>query len=307
MIDTPNIYVIVVTYKGMRWYDKCFSSLRESTLPVHTIVVDNTPGEEEANYIREHYPEIHLIKTEENLGFGKANNIGMRYALDHGCDYVFLLNQDAWIMPNTIEKMVNTMQLHPEYGIISPVQCNKELTQVHNGVIDFLAHPDHTSYTLFSDLILDTVKDIYSVKEVNAAAWLLPRIILEIVGGFDPIFLHYGEDWNYLSRVLFHGFKVGLMPRVYVIHDSVFHVERPKEYDMNFEKWLLQRASDILYPDIHVEEMVRHYWKMAIFKLICLHKATFLENWRAYKFIKKHKKELAFSRETNKKKGSHWL
>ena len=187
----------------MRWYDKCFSSLRESTVPVHTIVVDNTPGEEEANYIREHYPEIHLIKTEENLGFGKANNIGMRYALDQGCDYVFLLNQDAWIMPNTIEKMVNTMQLHPEYGIISPVQCNKELTQVHNGVIDFLAYPDHTSYTLFSDLILDTVKDIYSVKEMNAAAWLLPRIILETVGGFDPIFLHYGEDWNYLSRVLF--------------------------------------------------------------------------------------------------------
>ena len=55
---TPNIFVIIVTYKGMRWYDKCFSSLRESTLPVHTIVVDNTPGEEEANYIREHYPEI---------------------------------------------------------------------------------------------------------------------------------------------------------------------------------------------------------------------------------------------------------
>ena len=92
---TPNIFVIIVTYKGMRWYDKCFSSLRESTLPVHTIVVDNTPGEEEANYIREHYPEIHLIKTEENLGFGKANNLGIRYALDHGCDYVFLLNQNS--------------------------------------------------------------------------------------------------------------------------------------------------------------------------------------------------------------------
>ena len=307
MENDMKIYVIVVTYKGMRWYDKCFSSLRESTIPVQIIVVDNTPGEEDANYIKTNFPEIHLIKTEENLGFGKANNIGMRYALDHGCDYVFLLNQDAWIFPPTIETIVRTSQLHPEFGIISPIQCNCELTQVHNGVIDFLANPEQINHDLFSDIILGTIKDIYSIKEMNAAAWLLPRKTLEVVGGFDPIFLHYGEDWNYLSRVLFHGFKVGLMPRVYIVHDSAIHVDRPKGYDMNFEKWLLQRASDVLYPDVHVKEMIRHYWKMAIFKLLCLHKATFLENWRAYKFLKIHKKELAYSREINKKKGTNWL
>ena len=52
MENDMKIYVIVVTYKGLRWYDKCFSSLRESTLPVHTIVVDNTPGDDDAIYIK---------------------------------------------------------------------------------------------------------------------------------------------------------------------------------------------------------------------------------------------------------------
>ena len=72
-----KIFVIIVTYKGKQWYDRCFCSLRESTTPVLPIVVDNTPGEEDANYISEHYPEAHLIKPDENLGFGKANNLCM--------------------------------------------------------------------------------------------------------------------------------------------------------------------------------------------------------------------------------------
>ena len=83
-----KVFVIIVTYKGQRWYNQCFGSLRKSTLPVQVVAVDNTPGDEDAEYIRMHFPEVHLIKSEENLGFGRANNLGMRYALENGCDFV---------------------------------------------------------------------------------------------------------------------------------------------------------------------------------------------------------------------------
>ena len=83
MNDT-KLFVIVVTYKGHQWYDRCFTSLRESELPIQTIVIDNASNDGTVEYIREHFPEIHLIESKENLGFGRANNIGMRYALDHG-------------------------------------------------------------------------------------------------------------------------------------------------------------------------------------------------------------------------------
>ena len=122
MKKEPKIFVIIVTYKGMRWYDKCFSSLRESTIPLQTVVIDNTPGDEDAEYIKTHYPEVHLIKTNENLGFGRANNLGMRYALDNGCDYVFLLNQDTWLIQNeAIAELVAIAEAHQEYGIVSPM------------------------------------------------------------------------------------------------------------------------------------------------------------------------------------------
>lgn len=200
----------------MHWYERSFSSLRNSVVPLQIIVVDNSPTEEDAIYIKEHFPEIYLIKTKDNLGFGRANNLGIRYALNNGCDYVLLLNQDAWIEQDTILKLVAIAEKYPEYGIISPIHLNAERTAI-NMQIGLGAH--HRNEKLFSDLYLNKVNDIYETNYVNAAAWLLPRKTLEIVGGFDPIFKHYEEDDNYLNRVIYHGLKIGVCPSARIIHD----------------------------------------------------------------------------------------
>lgn len=302
-----KLFVIIVTYKGQRWYERCFTSLRQSTIPVQTIVVDNASNDGTVEYIKENFPETHLIESKENLGFGRANNIAMRYALDNGSDYVFLLNQDAWVEPDTLEKLVDIAERHPDYGILGPVQVNAERTKVLGGVIQFLVNPDNVNLELFSDLVMGTVDEVYPVAEINAAAWLLPRKTLETVGGFDPIFLHYGEDWNYLSRVLYHKMKVGLTPHVQVVHDCMEHVDRPKGYSMDFDKWLLLRSTDLLYPDTHVDEMMKHYRRTALLKLLTFHKATFKENWKAYCYLRKKKASIVQSREQNKEVGDSWL
>ena len=302
-----QVFVIIVTYKGQRWYDQCFGSLRQSTIPLQAIVVDNASNDGTVEFIKENYPEIHLIESKENLGFGRANNIGMRYALDQGCDYVFLLNQDAWVEPDTLEKLVKIHQRYPEYGLLGPVQVNAERTKVLDGVIRFLVNPENVNLDMFSDLMMGTVDEVYPVAEINAAAWLLPRKTLETVGGFDPLFLHYGEDWNYLSRVLYHEMKVGLTPHIKVVHDCKKQVERPKGFTMEFDKWLLQRASDILYPDTQVEDMIRHYRRMSFVKLLTFHRSTFKENWNAYRYLKTNKASIVMSREQNKKVTHSWL
>lgn len=307
MANIAKIFVIIVAYKGHQWYERCFTSLRNSAYPVQTIVIDNASNDGTIEYIRENFSEIHLIESKENLGFGRANNMGMRYALDNGADYVFLLNQDAWVEPNTIGELVRIAEKYPEYGILGPVQVNKERTRVLNGVIQFLINPDNVNHQLFSDLMLGTVEEVYPVAEINAAAWLLPRNTLETVGGFDPIFLHYGEDWNYLSRVLYHNMKVGLIPHLQIVHDCEDRVEQKKGYSATFDKWLLQRATDLLYPNNHPIQMMKNYRKQAIVKLLALHKQTFLENLEAYKFIRNNLKNILFSRSENSQKKSNWL
>ncbi len=305
--EMSKLFVVIVTYKGRQWYDRCFTSLRQSTMPVETVVVDNASNDGTVEYIKENYPEIHLIESNENLGFGRANNIAMKCALDHGCDYVFLLNQDAWVESDTFEKLIAIHQRHLEYGLLGPVQVNAEKTKVLDGVIRFLVNPDNVNINMFSDLVIGNVEEVYPVAEINAAAWLLPRKTLETVGGFDPLFLHYGEDWNYLSRVLYHKMKVGLTPHLMVVHDCKNRVEQPKGYEAKFDKWLLQRASDVLYPDTQIDNMMQHYRRTAMVKLFSFHKATFKENWDAYKFLMKHKTDIKRSREQNKKKTNSWL
>lgn len=302
-----KLFVIIVTYKGQQWYDRCFGSLHKSTIPVQTIVVDNASNDGTVEYIRKHYPEIHLIESKENLGFGRANNVAMRYAMDHGCDYVFLLNQDAWVEQDTFEKIVDIHQKHKEYGLLGPVQVNAEKTKVLGSVVRFLVNPDNVNLNLFSDLMMGSVEEVYPVAEINAAAWLLPRTTLEIVGGFDPLFLHYGEDWNYLSRVLYHKMKVGLTPYLKVVHDCKDRVEQPPGYTMNSDKWLLQRASDILYPDSQVDDMIRHYRRIALLKLISFHRKTFKANWDACCYLRKNKESIEQSRRQNKMPGLSWL
>lgn len=302
-----KLFVIIVTYKGHRWYEQCFNSLRQSTFPVRTIVVDNASKDGTVEYIKEHYPEIHLIESKENLGFGRANNIAMRYALDHGCDYVFLLNQDAWVESDTFEKLIAIHQRHLEYGLLGPVQVNAEKTKVLDGVIRFLVNPDNVNINMFSDLVIGNVDEVYPVAEINAAAWLLPRKTLETVGGFDPLFLHYGEDWNYLSRVLYHKMKVGMTPHIQVVHDCRDRVEQPSGYGMAFDKWLLQRAADIRYPDTQVDDMMKQYCRTAFAKLFTFHKDTFRENWEAYLYLSKNKVSVEQSRKQNKNVGTTWL
>ena len=151
-----KVFVVIVTYKGKQWYDRCFASLRESTIPVQTIVVDNASEDGSVEYIREKYPEVILMENRENLGFGRANNMGMRYALDHDCDYVFLLNQDTWIEPDAIEKLVRVHSEHPEYGILSPLHIAPDGSRL-NMLVDDGKDQYSKNFDMLSDLCCGTV------------------------------------------------------------------------------------------------------------------------------------------------------
>ena len=97
-----RILTIVVTYNGLKWMDSCLESLRRSECPTDVMLIDNCSTDGTPDYVKEHFPEVNLVQSDANLGFGQANNVGLKYALEHCYDYVYLLNQDAWVMPDTL-------------------------------------------------------------------------------------------------------------------------------------------------------------------------------------------------------------
>lgn len=209
-----KIFAIVVTYNGKKWYDRCLGSLRDSETPVETIVIDNASSDDTVEYIKNHFPKVHLIESKENLGFAKANNIGIRYAIDHDADYVFLLNQDAWVEKNTLTKLVQTFEDNENVGIASPIHLNGSYTD-----IDF-AFGNCLPSKCISDLYYNRDVPYYEVPFVNAAAWLLSSECIKKVGGFDTLlFRHYGEDNNYCQRLSYHNLRVYVNMHCTICHD----------------------------------------------------------------------------------------
>ena len=301
-----KLFVIIVTYKGMQWYDCCFTSLRESTIPVQAIVVDNASNDGTVEYIRERFPEIHLIESRENLGFGRANNIGMRYALDHGCDYVFLLNQDAWVEPDTFEKLIGIHLIHPEYGILSPIHLNAKKTGIEKGLVNYLDDKRITDRSLFEDLYFSRLKELYETNYVNAAAWLLPRRTLETVGGFDPIFSHYGEDDNYMHRVLFHEMKIGICPKCKIVHDTERRIVAAEKKVQTSSSSLLAEVTNV-NNQLSILGLCFFHLRKAISKLLVFKYPQAKGHWTTMLFLCKHAKAIAHSRKTNVRLGMNWL
>lgn len=227
------VYVIIVTYNGSKWIRKCLKSLQNSSIVVHILVVDNNSTDDTLEIVKE-FSSVEIFKSSENVGFGKANNLGIQHALSKGAGYFFLMNQDTWIDSNCIEVLVNAIKKHPEFLIVSPLHLDG--TGKHlDYKFSYYASPFYTD-NLMSDLIINKtqLQEVYETKFVNAAFWLLSRYTIERVGLFDTLFPHYGEDSDYANRVLFHNYKIGISPFVYGFHDRPqrgFEIE-----DANYKK-----------------------------------------------------------------------
>lgn len=209
-----DISAIVITHNGSQWIEQCLASLRRSRHAVGIFLLDNASEDGTLDTVSG-FSEVKVIRLPQNHGFGRANNIGIRLALDEGADYVFLLNQDAYIEPSTIEKLVQVADQHRDYGILSPMHLNGGGTGFDPLFAKWVAQGAPSYY---SDLYLGATQSTYSVGYVNAAAWLISHDCLKKVGGFDPLFQMYEEDVDYCRRVQNHGFKVGIVPSTIIMH-----------------------------------------------------------------------------------------
>ncbi|MFI3268186.1 MAG: glycosyltransferase family 2 protein [Rikenellaceae bacterium] len=211
-----NILTIIVTYNGLKWMKRCLDSIASSSVSIDAYIIDNGSNDGTQEFIKNNYPQYLLKQNDNNAGFGAANNIGLNYAVEHGYDYVYLLNQDAWVESNTIETLIKINQKYPQYGILSPLQTNAEGNKLDDGFAYYAPTKDNT---LVSDALIGQLNEVYPVDFIMAAHWLISKECLTKVGGFSPLFYHYGEDNDYINRVKYHDFKVGIVTSVKAIHD----------------------------------------------------------------------------------------
>lgn len=201
-----KLLVIVVTYNSMRWLERCLSSI-PAWADVYAFDNDSTDGS--ADFVKAHYPKAKLVRSAENLGFSRPNNLGMQWAIDHGYDYVYLMNSDAWLEAGALEKLVTASEAHPQYGVLSPLQMTdgyKELDKQFAKRCPVVAG-----------------HDVYDVRSVMAAHWLVPVAVIKRIGFFaEELFPHWGQDDEWCQRLYFYGLKVGVVEEARGVHDRAY-------------------------------------------------------------------------------------
>lgn len=233
-----KILAIIVSYNFTKWIDRCLGSLQASEMPVDIIVIDNSSKDETVKLVQEKYPEVILVENNANLGFGKANNIGLHYADNNNYEGVLLLNQDAWIDKNVLSTLVKTSMEHPDYGILSPVHLTGNGNKIEHGFSD---------YSGVSDIQNLSKAAIKTVPFINAAIWYLPIKALREVGFFAPIFYHYGEDKDMSNRMTYYGWKTGYVPTIFGYHDREFRKQTRHSVFRAEYVYLLSEYTNINY------------------------------------------------------------
>lgn len=248
-----KVYVIIVTYNGMRWIERCLNSLRQSTVPVVPVVIDNASTDGTPDFVSVHFPEAVVAPQKRNLGFGQANNVGLRWAMSTGAEWFMLLNQDAYLQPNALELLLP----HADgAALLSPLHLNGDgsaldamfrlgtmVNTCRRDAEDAMAGKN--VHPLIDALLLGNRSGCFAATEICAACWLMPRALLKQVGGFNPLFFQYSEDNNYYHRLVYHHIPVLLVPEAHVWHDRVVH-GNPQAFDSNrLYRELLLSACDI--------------------------------------------------------------
>lgn len=282
------------------WIEHCLNSLRASTVPVTAIVIDNGSTDGTRKYVPQHYPDAVWLPQDRNLGFGQANNIGLRYALEHNADYVLLLNQDATIGKDAIERMLNCSDGNI---ILSPLHLNGDGRRLDG---QFRICVSRSEDALLDDLLVSkALRNTYLGPDresgcvIPAACWFIPISIIKKIGGFNPLFFHYGEDGNYALRLFYHHIDFKICPAATMRHDRGEHGNM-----QIFNKGFMRRQMLTVATDINLSFLSRLPVYLRTLKMNNFHVLDWLS---AILWILAHYHQVTTSRRKEKALGATWL
>ncbi len=222
-IDYPKESLTVVVVDQIHPdFGSSESVLKEKLLPIANVEI----------------PPVVILPQEKNLGFAGGNNIGIKWALDNGFDYVFLHNQDGFVEKDTIFKLITVMEndktigvaqalilLHPENNLINSAgNCFHYLGFGYSG--DYRV--EKNSFNL---------RETTNVGYASGAAMMLRSDLLEKFGLLDEDFVSYHEDLEYCLRLKSVGYRAVLVPTAIFYHQYNFGKNKDKYYLMERNRY----------------------------------------------------------------------
>jgi GT2 family glycosyltransferase len=222
-----RLAIVIVAYQSRTDVEACLQSL--TTAPPaaghEIVVVDNASGDGTAGYVRQRWPGVRLIEAGGNLGFARANNVGIRQSSG---ELVLLLNPDTLVPPGAIDRLVATLDRSPRAAIVGPriVDAAGRPELSFGAMISPLAElrqkilvaGNDRQAPLIPALVDRMTRRPREVDWVSGACLLIRRADLEAVGLLDERFFIYTEDVDLCAAVRARGRTVLFTPDAQIVH-----------------------------------------------------------------------------------------
>jgi len=225
-----ELSIIIVNYNVKAFLQNCLLSIKKATEKIDSeiIVVDNASDDGSIELIKKNFEDVILIESPVNLGFSKANNLGLKISQGK---YICLINPDTIVEENTFEVMINFMENHPDVGlagckILNPdgtfqLACRRSFPTPWVAFTKIIGlsklFPKSKLFAKYNLTYLDENQS-YEVDAVSGSFMFLRRDVYEKIGGLDETFFMYGEDLDYCYRVKQAGYKVYYVHSTQIIH-----------------------------------------------------------------------------------------
>jgi GT2 family glycosyltransferase len=188
--------------------------LKESTYPkLSLIIVDNGSTDDSLVRLASAHPDVLLLESGKNLGFAGGNNIGIRYALAHGADYVWLLNNDTTPAPDAAAALVAKALSDERFGAVASICYYADAPSV----VQAWAGSRVNLWIGYGSLCTEPHDDNW-LQSLNGTSMLVARDALEDVGLLDEGFFLYWEDTEFSLRLRKKGWRIGAAPGSRVLH-----------------------------------------------------------------------------------------
>ena len=238
-----QLSIIIVNYNVRYFLEPCLKTVREAVkgLDAEVIVVDNASSDDSVKMVREKFPWVRLIVNEENVGFSKANNRGIRESKGK---YVLLLNPDTLVQENSFTSCYKFMESHPDAGAVGVRMLDGSgtfLPESKRGFPSpFVAFSKATGLSVlfprserFNKYHLGYLPEdeTHEVDVLTGAFMFLRREVLDKIGLLDEEFFMYGEDIDLSYRIVQAGYKNYYFPETNIIH---YKGESTKKGSLNY-------------------------------------------------------------------------
>jgi hypothetical protein len=225
-----DLSIIIVNYNVKEFLQNLIHSIEKAStnLTKEIIIIDNASDDGSVEFIKEKFPQIKLIANQTNLGFGKANNIGLKQAAGK---YILLINPDTLVAEDTFEKMIKFFESNKNVGlagckILNPdgslqLACRRSFPGPWTSFTKVTGlstlFPKSKIFARYNLTYLDENKS-YEVDAISGSFMMMRKEVYEKVGGFDEQFFMYGEDLDLCYRIQKAGYKVFYVHSTQIIH-----------------------------------------------------------------------------------------